>query len=418
MSRPRARRARASVLARALAPALACALAAALACARHAAPAAPEPRWLATWAPSQQLTEPRNMPPAPLAHATLRQVFRVTVGGPRVRLHLSNLFGNGPVDIRAARIARSLGAGSSGIEPASERLLTFGGVDSVVLAAGEAVTTDPLDFDVASQADLAVTLLLGRVPDSVTGHPGSRTTSYLQQGDHVSAAALPDAATTDHWYLLAGLDVVAEGVAVVALGNSITDGRGSGTNRNDRWTDDLARRLLADPRTRDVAVLNEGLGGNRVLSGGLGPPALSRIERDVLSPSGVRWVIVLEGVNDLGGASGPGAAAQVADDLVRAYGEIVARAHARGLKVYGGTITPFMGSMYDDAAREAARQRVNRWIRTSGVFDAVIDFDAVVRDPSDPSRLSAEADSGDHLHPGERGYQMMADAIDLTLFLR
>jgi lysophospholipase L1-like esterase len=400
--------------------ALACALAAAGACARHAAPVtSPEAHWQGTWAASQQLTESRNMPPAPLVASTLRQVIHVSVGGPRLRVRFSNLFGDGPIDIRAARIARSLGAGGSAVDPASERPLTFAGAGSAVLAAGAMVTSDPLDYDVEPMADLAVTLLLGRVPGDVTGHPGSRTTSYIQAGDHVSAAALLDAAPTDHWYVLAGLDVVAEGAAVVTLGNSITDGRGSGTNRNDRWPDDLARRLRADPRTRHVSVLNAGIGGNRILTGGLGPTALSRLERDVLEPSGVRWVIVLEGVNDIGGASGPGAAAAVADDLVRAYQDIVARAHARGLKVYGGTITPFAGSFYDvDPEREVARQTVNRWIRTSGVFDAVIDFDAVVRDPADPARLSASADSGDHLHPGEDGYRMMAQAIDLGLFVR
>jgi lysophospholipase L1-like esterase len=233
-----------------------------------------------------------------------------------------------------------------------------------------------------------------------------------------TAAELPGAVTTDHWYVLAGLDVVADGAAVVTLGNSITDGRGSGTNRNNRWPDNLARRLQSDPRTRQVAVLNAGIGGNKVLSGGLGPTALERLDRDVLQQSGVRWVIVFEGVNDIGGAREPGAAAAVGRDLVLAYRQIIARAHARGLRVFGGTITPFGGSGYDDAEREDARQAVNRWIRDSGAFDAVIDFDAAVRDPANPRRLAPAADSGDHLHPGEEGYRLMAAAIDLRLFAR
>ncbi|HTT67403.1 MAG TPA: SGNH/GDSL hydrolase family protein [Gemmatimonadales bacterium] len=385
------------------------------ACAPRGRPvAAPAEHWLGTWAPSQQLVEPRNLPPAPLAHSTLRQVFRVSLGGPRIRVHLSNLFGDGPIAVGAARIARS--AGGSAIEPASERPLTFGGADSVTISAGHEATSDPLDFPVAPLSALALTLRIGAAPAALTGHPGSRTTSYLAAGDHVSEPELSGAATTEHWYVIAGLDVVAEGAAVVTLGNSITDGRGSGTNQDDRWPDDLARRLQADPRTARVAVLNAGIGGNCLLRDCLGPAALSRLDRDVLEPPGVRWVIVLEGVNDIGNARAPGAAAGVAQGLIDAYRRIIARAHARGLKVYGATITPFGGSFYDGPERQAARDTVNRWIRTSGAFDAVIDFDATVRDPSDPSRLQSALDTGDHLHPNEAGYHAMADAIELSLF--
>jgi len=317
----------------------------------------------------------------------------------------------------AAHVARS--RGGSAIEVASDRGLTFGGADSVRIAPGAVVTSDPLHYAVPALGDLAITIQCGAAPASLTGHPGSRTTSYLQAGRWASAPELAEAVTTDHWYVLAGLDVVAEGAggAVVTLGNSITDGRGSGTNRNDRWPDNLARRLLADPRTRRVAVLNAGIGGNTVLEGGLGPTALSRLERDVLAQSGARWLILLEGVNDIGGAREPGRAATVAQNLLAAYREIIARGHDRGLRVYGATIPPFGGSQYDGADREAARQRVNRWIRESGAFDAVIDFDAVLRDPAEPSRLLPLADTGDHLHPNEAGYRMMADAIDLALFI-
>ena len=392
-------------------------VAAATACTPRARPAAePAEHWLATWAPSQQLVEQRNMPPAPLAGATLRQVFRVTVGGSRLRFTFSNLFGDGPLAIGAARIARSLGAGSSAIDPAGQRALTFGGADSVTLAPGGFIVSDPVDFAVGPMTSLAVTLRLGSVPAALTGHPGSRTTSYIAAGDHVSEPELPGAATTEHWYVAARLDVVAAGAAVAALGNSITDGRGSGTNKDDRWTDDLARRLLADPRTAHLAVINEGLGGNCVLRACLGPPAMERLDRDVLEPAGVRWAIVLEGVNDIGGSRSPAAADSVAEGLIAAYQRIIAAAHARGLKVYGATITPFGGAGYDRPGHEEARAKVNAWIRTSRAFDAVIDFDAAVRDPSDPRRLQPAFDTGDHLHPNEAGYQAMAGAIDLGLF--
>jgi lysophospholipase L1-like esterase len=394
--------------------ALAMALAAG-ACAPHVRPAAaPAAHWLGTWTASQQLVEPRNMPPAPLANSTLRQVIHVSLGGPRIRVVLSNLFGDGPIAIGATRIARS--AGGSAIEPASEQRLTFGGADSLTIPAGQSITSDPLDFPVSPLSNLAVTLRIGAAPSALTGHPGSRTTSYLKAGDWVSAPDLADAATTEHWYLLANLDVVAEGSAVVTLGNSITDGHGAGTNRDDRWPDNLARRLLADPRTAHVSVLNAGIGGNCILRDCLGPAALSRYARDVLDQNGVRWEIVLEGVNDIGGTRSPAAADSVATGLIEGYRQMIALAHARGLRIYGATILPFGGSFYDRPGHEEARQKVNAWIRTSRAFDAVVDFDAVMRDPSQPARLLPRADSGDHLHPGEEGYRMMADAIDLGLF--
>src|SRR5438309_11756065 len=271
---------------------VALALASALtACARPSVPApAAGQHWLGTWAASVQLTEPRNMPPAPgLAGSTLRQVIHTSVGGPLVRVRFSNGFGTSPLAITAAHVARS--RGGHAIEVTSDRRLPFAGADSVFIAPGATATSDPLEYGVAALSDLALTIQIGAAPADVTGHPGSRTTSYLQAGQWASAAELPAAVATDHWYVIAGLDVVADGAAVVTLGNSITDGRGSGTNRNDRWPDNLARRLQADPRTGHVAVLNSGIGGNTVISGGLGPTALARLDRDVLMQAGARWVV-------------------------------------------------------------------------------------------------------------------------------
>ena len=288
---------------------------------------------------------------------------------------------------------------------------------SVTIPAGKSVVSDPFDFNLPPLSDVAVTIDFGGTSAAVTGHPGSRTTSYLEAGDEVSAPAMSKAAKTVHWYILTGIDVEANpsSAAIVALGDSITDGKHSGIDKNGRWTDDLARRLQADKKLSDIAVLNEGIGGNCVVRGGLGPTALSRFNRDVLSQNGVRWLIIFEGVNDIG-TSRASDSATVATNIITAFEKFIAEAHAHHIRVYGATITPFGGSFYDTPAHEAARQTVNNWIRNSGKFDAVIDFDAVMRDPRNPLHLLRTADSGDHLHPNPQGYRMMADAINLKLF--
>lgn len=369
--------------------------------------------WVGTWGSSQQLTEPRNLPPPPgLTSNTLRQVVHVSIGGKHLRVRFSNLFGTNPVTMSSVHLAFS--DGRSAIKTNSDRVLTFQGKPSVTIPAGESMLSDTFDFEFPPLSDLAVTIHFDGTSVLVTGHPGSRSTSYLQAGDAVAAAEMSTATRTQHWYILNGIDVTAEptGAAIVALGDSITDGRGSGTDRNDRWPDNLARRLQADHDMANIGVLNEGIGGNCVLRGGLGPTALSRFERDVLSQSGVRWLIVLEGVNDIGGNR----SSSVATNLIEAYSNMIEQAHSHQIHVYGATILPFGRSFYDSPAHETARTTVNDWIRTSGKFDAVIDFDAALRDPQNPTRLLPAADSGDHLHPNERGYKMMGDAIDLKLF--
>lgn len=372
--------------------------------------------WVGTWGTAPQLTEPSNLPPEPgLSGNTLRQVVHVSLGGSRLRMHFSNAFGTDPVTMEEVHLANAMGG--SAIDPSTDHALTFGGRTSVTIPAGETVTSDPFDYPLAPLSDVAITIKFGDTSPAVTGHPGSRTTSYLQAGNAVTAPEMPSAERTDHWYIITGIDVVApEAAAVVTLGNSITDGRGSGTNKQNRWPDELARRLQADPQTQQVAVLNMGIGGNCVLRQCLGPSALDRFERDVLGQSGVRWLVILEGVNDIGGTQGADAADAVAQDLIAAYQQMVERAHARNILVYGATILPFGGSFYDTPERESARQTVNEWIRTSGVFDAVIDLDAALRDPADPTRLLPEADTGDHLHPNETGHRKIAEAVDLQLF--
>lgn len=373
-------------------------------------------RWVATWATAPQLTEPRNMPPAPgLAGNTLRQALRVSIGGSRLRVHWSNEYGQSPMVIRAARLAHYRGGGA--IDSASDRELTFNGQPAVTIPAGQVAVSDPLGFPLKPMADVALTVWFGDVPGDLTGHPGSRTTSYIRPGNTVWEPSMAAGVGTEHWYAVAGIDVVApEAAAVAILGNSITDGRGSTTNGNDRWPDMLSRRLRGDVASRQVAVLNLGMGGNCVLRACLGPAGLGRYQRDILEQAGVRWVIVLEGVNDIGGAKGTAASDSVAQGLIAAYQRMVEQAHGRGLRIYGATILPFGGNGYSSPEHEAARTTVNQWIRTGGVFDAVIDFDAALRDPADPARLRPDLDTGDHLHPNALGYRLMGEAIPLTLF--
>ena len=391
-----------------------------------APPAPPAPRWVATWASAQQIPEPQNAAASDDLHdATLRQIVHVSAGGRQLRVRFSNAFGTAPLAIDGAHVALARAPSGAALIGGSDRALLFGGAAGVVIPAGADYWSDPVDLDVRAGADLAISLHLPDAPARQTGHPGSRSTSYILAGAHGGDGDLPGAKTIDHWYQLASVEIAApsRAGAVVAFGDSITDGHGATTNGNDRWPDDLAARLQADPRTASVSVLNAGIGGNRLLQDGLGPNALARFDRDVLSPAGVRTVLVLEGINDLGTLTrerpvGAADHAALVAAMIGAYRQMIARAHAHGVRIVGCTVMPDGGSGYyhPDAANEADRQAVNDWIRRPGHFDAVVDFDAVVRDPADARRLRAAFDSGDHLHPSPAGYRAMADAIPVALF--
>jgi lysophospholipase L1-like esterase len=370
--------------------------------------------------------EERNaLPDADLTDATLRQVVRVSVGGPRLRVMVSNAFGTAPLRIDAAHVALSAARDTAGIKLASDHALTFDGEAGVTIPAGASYLSDPLAFPVPALTSLAITLHLPDAPKGQTSHPGARATSWYVHGNQVAAADLADAKKVEHWFELAGVEVAAPAGAraIVTLGDSITDGHGATTNGDDRWPDRLADRLQAAPATRNVAVLNHGIGGGRLLLDGLGPNALARFDRDVIAQTGVRYLIVLEGVNDLGTFTRDApqtaeAHAGLVARIIGSYRQMVARARASGIKAIGATILPYGGSDYyhPDAANEADRQAINRWIREPGNFDAMVDFDAVTRDPTNPMRMKAMYDSGDHLHPSAAGYRAMADAIPLELF--
>ncbi len=358
---------------------------------------------------------------------TVRQVVRLTLGGGALRVRFTNRFGTTPLTIAGAHVAVATGPAAATIDGTTDRALTFGGNARVEIPAGADFWSDPVPFVAKPLSDLAITTRFAALPDQQTGHPGARTRSWTIAGNRLSDAVFAAAKPVERWFQIAAVEVTATpaGRAIVALGDSITDGYGVTGGQHLRWTDGLARRLSAAPRTRGIAVLNHGIGGNCLLAECSGPNALARFDSDVASQPGVRYVILLEGVNDLGrlgrerAASAAERTAQV-QQMIAGYAQIVARARALKLTVIGGTITPFVGNDYyhPDAAAEAARQAINAWIRTPGNFDAVIDFDAVVRDPARPDRLLPAYDSGDHLHPSMAGYRAMADAVPLSLFAR
>ena len=378
---------------------------------------AQESGWVTTWATALQIAEPHNRPPEPgLAANSFRQIVQVSIGGKAIRLHLSNLFNPDPTDILGVEVAvaKTMGASPEIVEGTSVKL-TFDGCPFVTMAPGASVVSDPVPFPLEDRMNLAVTIHYGRISSTtLTSHPGSRTTSYIADG-YTTDFSSP-IAETNHWYTISSIDVKPrrKSAAIAVLGDSITDGRGTTTNGQDRWTDQLSRSLLSDPATRNLSVLNFGLGGNCILRGGLGPTGKSRYARDLFYHPGVKYIILFEGTNDLGGSRNGLA---TAEGIKEVWSQIVSEAHALGIKVFGATVTPVKGNGYYSPDHEAGRTALNEWIRSSGVFDGVIDFDRMVADPAQPDRLDpAFLYENDWLHLNAAGYEKMGRGIDRGLF--
>jgi lysophospholipase L1-like esterase len=374
-------------------------------------------RWIGTWA-----TTPAPTEGIALQGQTVRMIARVSVGGPRLRVRVSNAYG-----LRKLRIgAASIGPRSSGAAVASQQPLTFNGSPSASIPAGALIVSDPVDLDLPPLSDLAISVYLpDELPESfqLTGHGNAHQTNYVSPpGDFADAAELPVESTTDAFLFVSGVEVLApsEAGCVVALGDSLTDANISELDANHRWPDQLARRLVARGQGRPFGIVNQGIGGNRILHDVRGDSGLRRFDRDVLAQSGVSHVIVLLGINDIRNRWQKPEEVVTAEEMIDGLHQLAVRAHAGGIEIFGGTLLTFENETFNPGfytpEGEAKRQQVNAWIRTSGAFDAVIDFEAALRDPSHPTQMLPMYDCGDHLHPSDRGYLHMGDCIDLTLF--
>ncbi|KAH8593961.1 SGNH hydrolase-type esterase domain-containing protein [Bisporella sp. PMI_857] len=393
-------------------------------------------RWVDIWASMPQLTEVGNLPPVPFnatesqfANSTIRQTVHLTLGASTIRLRLSNAFGVNDLPITGVTVALPVNgsSGVSAIQTNTLKVVTFSGNSAVTIPNGALAVSDPINIDVAAQSNLAITIYLatGQPGLAITSHPGSRTTSWFTFGNALASAAFTDTSTKSaaHWYFISAVEawVPRESRALAIVGDSITDGRGSTTDGNNRWPDLLLANMKKRHSTTNIAILNQAAGGNRVLKDGLGPNALGRIDRDVLSHSGVEYVLLFEGVNDIGTAdTSPAAQKAIGDRLIFAFQQIITRVQAFELPIFAATITPFSGNAtiqpYSNPEREKTRQRVNKWIREEGDFDAVLDFDKWLRDPKDGSQLNPLYNGGDYLHPNVAGYQRIADVFPLGIF--
>ncbi|GAB2962458.1 SGNH/GDSL hydrolase family protein [Saccharothrix stipae] len=395
-----------------------------------AASASARPTWVGAWA-----TSPTTVPASDTTSfedQTLRQVVHLSVGGDAVRVRLSNEFGTQPLVVGEARVARRAGTGAA-VEPGSDRRLTFGGRTSTTLPPGTPLLSDPVALRVAADSDLVISIHLPQRTPATTVHAFPFQDGYVAAGNVTGRTDITPTAVLGKWHFLTGVSVSGKGKpgsTVVAFGDSITDGAETTRGANRRWPDFLARRFAAEPRLRHLGVVNAGISGNRLLhdpnppaghpaeayAAYFGQAALRRFDRDVLAQPGVGHVVVLLGVNDLGhpGTSAPLSEKVTAQDIIGAHRQLIARAHAQGLRIYGGTITPFRADTFGfySPENEAARQAVNHWIRTGGEYDTVIDFDRAIRDPHQPDRLLPAYDSGDHLHPNDAGMAAMAAVFD------
>jgi lysophospholipase L1-like esterase len=388
-------------------------------------------QWVGTWAAAPHdatFVLPGTQPLREIANQTIRMTVPVSLGGRRVRVRFTNGYGKTPLALSAVHIA--LRKDKSTIVPGSDRALTFGQKPGFTIPPGGRAVSDPVDLTLPDGSDLAISVYTAGKAELTTVHGTVPYASYVSKaGDFTGASELSDASTQQSWYWIDGVDVMAPpGTgAIVAFGDSITDGAAATPETNGSWPSVLAGRLRA--AGAKTAVLNVGISGNRVLHDGAGVNALARFDTDVLAQPGVRTLIVLEGINDIGfpnipasffGRGGgantfdPKADEVSAEEIIGGLRQLIERAHIHGLKVIGGTLTPYEGALYFSPAGEAKHQAVNTWIRTSKAFDAVVDFDAAVRDPQQPSKFLPALQSGDNLHPSNAGYKKMAETIDLA----
>ncbi len=381
-------------------------------------------QWVGTWA-SAPLLDPHGKNAEDLftagaqpgvTGATLREVVHVSMGGETLRVRFSNLYGTSPLVIAAAEIAQTRKGAS--IVTDTNKPLSFHGKPSVSIPPGALAVSDSVSFKLAPVSDLTVSIYLPNPSGPITEHQLGSSTSFHAHGNAVTSATLESPATVTSWEYLNGVDVLASSDAgsVITIGDSITDGARSTIDTNQRWPDELARRLQGDAKYRTLSVLNVGISGNKILVDGAGPNALARFDRDVIAQSGAKYLMILEGINDIGRLHGLPDAGTTADDLIFALDQMIVRAHAHGIAVIGCTLTPYHGADYYTDSGEAIRKAVNDWIRTSGKFDGAVDFDAAVRDPQHPDTLLPADQPGDYLHPNDTGYKVMGDVIDLKLF--
>jgi lysophospholipase L1-like esterase len=400
--------------------------------------------WVTTWAAAPQ--QPRGGGPPPAAaqapaggprgqagpgapaaaptsfnDQTIRMVVHTSLGGRRARVTLSNAYGNMSLKIGAAHLA--VRSKDSAIVAGSDRALLFNGRPAVAIPPGAQMLSDPVDLDIPQLGDLAVSIHIAAETGQLTTHATGLHTTYVASGNVAAQPMLTDATMTRSYYFLSAVEITAptDAGAIVAYGDSITDGATSTNDANASWPSALAARILSAPGAPKLTVLNQGISGNRLLTDGAGVNALARFDRDVLGMSGVKWLILLEGINDIGGTTGtrgnaPPQNPVTPDELIAVMKQMIDRAHAHGIRVIGATLTPYEGATYYSEKGEEVRQAVNRWIRTSGGFDAVVDFDKATQDPSNPKTFKTGFNNGDHLHPNDAGYKAMADAVDLKMF--